>query len=333
MDGETNLVTHAVLMASAQPDLLAQLEPAFLSAGVRMRIVLSAHAALDALSAGRAGDLAMVDAALPGMRIGRFLTAVRAQEEPRGRLPIVLVADTVTQEALDHLANGNLDDVILRRDEIPYWQLRVDALLRTRRMSRELEMLREAAGRDAQLDRLTGAYNRAAMLSALFRETDRVQRMSGCLSLVLFDVDDFGHWNSRLGVDACDELLCQVVRRTARMLRTYDLLGRSGKDEFLVALPGCSPANARMLAERLRLEVFSEAFRIGGECVRLSACFGISSSQGRSPVVVLREAEKALARARETGPESIQIFGAPGQPLPAPVTLVSSASGEELLAW
>ena len=51
MDGETNLVTHAVLMASAQPDLLAQLEPAFLSAGVRMRIVLSAHAALDALSA------------------------------------------------------------------------------------------------------------------------------------------------------------------------------------------------------------------------------------------------------------------------------------------
>lgn len=200
-------------------------------------------------------------------------------------------------------------------------------------MTRVLEALREAAGRNAQLDRLTGAYNREAMLSVLFRETDRVQRMSGCLSLLLFDIDDFGHWNSRLGVDACDELLCQVVRRTARLLRSYDNLGRLGKDEFLVALPGCSPANAQMLAERLRIEVFSQPFHLGGDSIRLSAGFGISSSHGRSPVVVLREAEKALARARETGPESIQVFGAPAQAPPAPVTFLSSESGEELLAW
>ena len=36
----------------------------------------------------------------------------------------------------------------------------------------------------------------------LFRETDRVQRMNSSMSLILFDIDDFGHWNSRLGVDA-----------------------------------------------------------------------------------------------------------------------------------
>ncbi len=83
-------------------------------------------------------------------------------------------------------------------------------------MADELEALRDAAIRSAQLDRLTGVYNRETLLAMLFRETDRVQRMNCSMSLVLFDIDDFGHWNSRLGVDACDELLCQVATVPAR---------------------------------------------------------------------------------------------------------------------
>jgi diguanylate cyclase (GGDEF)-like protein len=71
--------------------------------------------------------------------------------------------------------------------------------------------LREAAALNAQTDRLTGVYNRETMLAMLFRETDRVQRMKSSLCMILFDIDDFGHWNSRLGSAACDDLLCQVV--------------------------------------------------------------------------------------------------------------------------
>jgi diguanylate cyclase (GGDEF)-like protein len=153
------------------------------------------------------------------------------------------------------------------------------------------------------------------------------------MCLVLFDIDDFGHWNSRLGVDACDELLCQVASRTAALLRSYDVLGRPGMDEFLIALPLCAPLNAMSLAERLRTAVFSTPFHVSGEAIRLSACFGIAVSHGRSPVVVLREAEKALERAKAAGPESIQCFGSPPQPLPSPVTFLSATSGDELLAW
>lgn len=331
MDGEHNPVPN-LLLACDQPDLLARLESAFLAAGLRPRIVLASHAALDGLMAPHPPRLVLVDEALPGLELGRFLAQARAAEYP-ARPAIALIADSVSPQASDYVATGVLDDVLLRQAEVAHWQLRIHLLLQARRTLRELEELREAANRNAQFDRLTGAYNREAMLSALFRETDRVQRMSGCLSLLLFDLDDFGHWNARLGADACDVLLCQVARRTVRLLRTYDILGRPGKDEFLVALPGCSPANAQTLAERLRLEVFAQPFRIDGELVRLSARFGISSSQGRSPVVVLREAEKALARARETGPESIQVFGVPAQEPPAPVTFLSSESGEKLLAW
>jgi diguanylate cyclase (GGDEF)-like protein len=151
--------------------------------------------------------------------------------------------------------------------------------------------------------------------------------------LILLDIDDFGHWNSRLGTEVCDQLLCQVVARTTRLLRSYDVLGRPGKDEFLVVLPGCGTNNALMLAERLRVDVFSSPFRVAGESIRLSACFGIATSHGRSPVVVLREAEQALQRAREAGPESIQCFADSIRTDPPPVTFLSPTSGDELLAW
>ena len=171
------------------------------------------------------------------------------------------------------------------------------------------------------------------MLSMMCRETDRVQRMKSSLCMILFDIDDFGHWNSRLGSDACDDLLCQVVGRTTRLMRSYDLLGRPGMDEFLVALPGCTPVNAVMLAERLRIDVFCSPFRVAGESIRLSACFGIASSQGRSPVVVLRDAEQALQSAKAAGPESIHCFNDSQCSSAAPVTFLSPSSGDELLAW
>ena len=104
-------------------------------------------------------------------------------------------------------------------------------------------------------------------------------------------------------------------------------------DEFLVVLPGCSMNNALMLAERLRMDVFSSPFHVGGESIRLSACFGLAASKGRSPVVVLREAEQALVRARERGPESIECFGDALRVAPGPIAFLSPSSGDELLAW
>jgi diguanylate cyclase (GGDEF)-like protein len=276
--------------------------------------------------------LALLDVNLSGMEMGRLLAAVRAEVSGK-RLPIVLISDTVTQEWIDRLAEGVIDDLILRAAESPYWRLRLDMVLRALNRTRELESLREAAVLNAQMDRLTGVYNRETLLAMLFRETDRVQRMKSSLCMILFDIDDFGHWNSRLGADACDDLLCQVVGRTARLMRSYDLLGRPGMDEFLVALPGCTPVNAVMLAERLRIDVFCSPFRVAGESIRLSACFGIASSQGRSPVVVLRDAEQALQSAKAAGPESIHCFNDSQYSSAAPVTFLSPSSGDELLAW
>jgi diguanylate cyclase (GGDEF)-like protein len=322
---------NTFLLASSDPVLLAAIEPALLASGARVEIVLSAESALASITSPIPPTVALIDVSLPGMDPDQLLTAIRANVSSR-RLPIILIADTVTEELTARLAEGVIDDLILRSVQAPYWRLRLDLVLRSSQKARELETLRESALHSAQTDRLTGVFNRETLLAMLFRETDRVQRLKSSLCMILFDIDDFGHWNSRLGSDACDDLLCQIVSRTSRLLRSYDLLGRPGMDEFLVALPGCTAINAIMLSERLRIDVFSPPFRIGTDAIRLSACFGIATSQGRSPVVVLREAEQALIQAKAAGPESIQCFnGCPNSA--APVTYLSPSTGDELLAW
>lgn len=205
--------------------------------------------------------------------------------------------------------------------------------LNTHDRMREFELQSESATLNAQLDPLTSVYNRDALLSMLFRETDRVQRMKTLLSLILFGFDDFGSRNSQLGTYVCDDLLCQAVGRMPRLLRSYDMLGRVGNEEFLVILPGCETADATILAERLRVEVFAQPFQAAGEVIRLTACFGIASSEGRSPVVVLREAEQALQSAREAGAGSIACFGSGATPSQARIPFLSSGLGNEPLAW
>lgn len=329
---------HATfLLASPRPALLAAMEPVLLRAALRVEVVLSAQAALTAMTGLNAPGLVVLDADLntdpAGMPIDDLLAAARTAESGR-RFPIVLISDSTEQRWVDRLAEGVIDDLfltelILRSPDEAYWQVRLEPALRGFHCARQADGLREAMARSARTDWLTGLLNRESVLTALFRETDRVQRLNESMCLVLADVDDFGHWNSQLGNELCDELLRQVARRTELLLRSYDLIGRPGMDEFLVALPGCSVANALLFVERVRAEVFSVPFRVADQLIRLSACFGMASSLGRSPVVVLREAEEALRAAKAAGPESIQIFGEPLRPALAPVTYLTPGSGDE----
>jgi two-component system, cell cycle response regulator len=320
-----------ILLASHDPDLLARLELLAAASGAEVRVAMSCETALSALLSPRLPDLALLDAELPDAQLDQLLASARGATGGY-RYPIVLLSDTVSKEWRARLQEGALDDLIPRSPENPHWRVRIDAVLRSSHRMRDLEQLRATMALNAQTDSLTKIYNRSTMLSMLFRETDRVQRMKTPLCLLLMDIDDFGHWNTRLGMEACDELLCEVVERTQRLLRSYDILGRAGKDEMLMILPGCTTVDAVLLAERLRMDVFARPFHVAGEAIRMSACFGVSASDGRSPVVVLREAELSLQQAKENGPESVQCFGNCPQ-TKAPVAFLSATSGDELLAW
>ena len=160
----------------------------------------------------------------------------------------------------------------------------------------------------------TDAYDRSDLISLLFRETDRAQRMKTPLSLVAFCVFAM-ELDCRHRTAPSDDAIRQVAERTRQLVRTYDDLGRIGFDRFLLVLPGCDTFDAMALTERLRIDLFSNPPFIAQQRVLLSACFGIASSNGRSPIVAIREVECALKSAIEKGPGSI-IVSTPVIPSP-----------------
>lgn len=303
-----------VLLLSEDKALRERLRVVLRSPEMGLEMAGDATELLERIARLRVGSVILLDGAMRAVESGQLLAAL--QEGGAAMRSAIGVIGAATREDEDQdrsagmwsrrLREGVVDDMLPRETTRQQWPLRLGALRRTHLLRSELAHLRDSSLAQAERDRLTGTLNRDAILSILFRETDRVQRMNYGLCVILLDIDDFGHWNSELGIEACDDLLRRIAQRIQSLLRSYDMLGRMGDDEFLIALPGCSSVNAVLLAERLRADIFSVPFEVSGRSIRLSACMAVAESKGRSPVVVLREAEQALSEARLRGPDQIR---------------------------
>jgi GGDEF domain-containing protein len=148
--------------------------------------------------------------------------------------------------------------------------------------------------------------SRDELVSALFCETDRAQRLKMPLAMIAVGVAKWEAPESTLEKLSHDIAERGLVERITGILRCYDSVGKWADGEFLLLLPGCTVNHARTLAERLRDEVFATPVEPGREKALVLACFGVASSGGRSPFVVLREVESALQQARAAGPGAIK---------------------------
>ena len=173
--------------------------------------------------------------------------------------------------------------------------------------------------------------DRDELITTLFRETDRAQRLKTGLALVLCGIDGWEDWRSRLDKATVTEVEQEITKRIVRILRCYDSLGLFGDGEYCVILPGCNGFNAVRMAERFREDVFNSTIFARGEELQMEACFGVAGSGGRSPLVVLRNAENALQKARARGTGSIERSSYDAEPDPA--TFPSPVVEDKVLLW
>ncbi|HTX73340.1 MAG TPA: sensor domain-containing diguanylate cyclase [Rectinemataceae bacterium] len=106
------------------------------------------------------------------------------------------------------------------------------------------------ARRLSELDPLTGALNRRGLSKAIERETTRIARYGGDLSVIMADVDRFKAINDKHGHAAGDEVLKSVAQVLMQAVRHADCVARYGGDEFLVLLPATNPEEAEIARER-----------------------------------------------------------------------------------
>ncbi|GAB2921950.1 Wsp signal transduction system regulator diguanylate cyclase WspR [Paraburkholderia jirisanensis] len=105
-------------------------------------------------------------------------------------------------------------------------------------------------------DGLTGLSNRRYLDEYLSAEWRRSAREQSVMSMLMIDVDNFKQYNDTYGHVAGDEVLKKIAVTVERCLgRAGDIAARYGGEEFIVVLPGTAVGGARLLAEKIRLEV------------------------------------------------------------------------------
>src|SRR5579872_3174192 len=172
---------------------------------------------------------------------------------------------------------------------------------------------RESMRFQATHDPLTSFLNRGAILENLHRELGVVARDDMPIAVFMADLDHFKEVNDRYGHLVGDEVLKEIGNRLTKSVRPYDFVGRYGGEEFLILLPNCKAADAKVRAEALCRIVRETPVDTAAGPLSISVSIGVVSADKRgtiSPDEVLREADAALYAAKRAGRDCCIAFTA-----------------------
>jgi diguanylate cyclase (GGDEF)-like protein len=165
----------------------------------------------------------------------------------------------------------------------------------------------------ANLDGLTGVYNKRYLLRRLGDEIHRSEVENAPLSLLILDVDHFKNYNDTNGHPDGDQVLKSVGELLRRAIREDDVAARYGGEEFVIIYTGAPKDVALRLAENLRRTVEGYPFRHGEKqpLGRVTLSGGVANfpDDARSAVDLMRSADQALYEAKSSGRNRIMGAG------------------------
>ena len=158
---------------------------------------------------------------------------------------------------------------------------------------------------EAEHDKLTDIFNKGALLKRLDLAIIQARKTGGKASVFIFDLDNFKIYNDTNGHLAGDRLLARLAKLVKETVRSDDVFGRFGGEEFLLVMPGRSGGQAMTAAGMVRKRIEEYPFE-GGSTQPLGrvtisggvACFPDDAMDG---VELLRAADNALYKAKQGG--------------------------------
>jgi diguanylate cyclase (GGDEF)-like protein len=169
----------------------------------------------------------------------------------------------------------------------------------------------------SRIDTKTGLLNASTWEREASVEIARAVRTGSPLALALVDIDHFKVVNDTYGHLAGDKALRAVTDALRSQLRSYDLAGRFGGEEFVVLLPQTREMDAINVAERLRAHIAALSIPVrddaeSGPCIKLTISVGVAALEGvsRELTDMLAAADAALYYAKETGRNKTHVISA-----------------------
>lgn len=156
---------------------------------------------------------------------------------------------------------------------------------------------------ESRTDPLTGLNNRRAIDERIGEEIARAKRYGHPLAVLMIDLDDFKSINDRYGHVAGDDTLHDVAGAITRSVRSIDIAGRYGGEEFLVILPETAMVGAAAVAERIRATI--------EQLGRTTASAGVAElfDEDTAAAELIERADTALYKAKRSGKNRVVLAG------------------------
>ncbi len=221
------------------------------------------------------------------------------------------------QLRLQELKGSNHVFASLRLERAAPMLPKQDAEEMIRRASQRLSVtlgnikLREDLQRYSFEDSLTGLRNRRFFDDALSRDIQLAEREQSALSLLICDIDHFKRFNDQHGHEAGDVALQSVAAKLKQQFRQSDVPCRLGGEEFVVLMREANLDDARAKAETLLQAIATNHIDYHNEKLGpLTVSAGVASWRGDEPdaEALLRKADKALYKAKQTGRNCVVVF-------------------------
>lgn len=244
-------------------------------------------------------SLILLDLDMPGMDGFTVLRQLKA-DSATATIPVVVLSGT--RESEDRITAFDLgaSDFITKNLNDPADLAELRARLRAAlRMERLLRLLSERA----EIDGLTGLGNRAQFNRRFTQELAENQRYGHPFSLAVFDADHFKKVNDTFGHPAGDEVLIGLGKIITASCRQTDVPCRFGGEEFALIMPNTTPADARVVCERIRQALQSQVWPRHPEH-QVTCSAGIAGADGATGLTaeqLLEAADKALYEAKKSG--------------------------------
>ena len=274
--------------------------------GFDFEIAFDGNQAWELLQSKDVPTIAIFDWVMPGLEGVELCRKVRRLTRQHYTYVLLLTSKTGKQDVIEGLGAG-ADDYVSKPFNPKELQARLLVAQRIIGFQEQLIAAREELRIQATHDFLTQLLNRAGIMEAMAQEMNRSDRREGVFSVVLADIDHFKKINDTYGHSTGDQVLREVAARIKASLRSYDVAGRYGGEEFLVILPDCDETTAIHVAEKIRKAVSCTSIDGLGEARTATISLGVSTrTPGTSLDTLLSTADAALYQAKSLGRNCVQ---------------------------
>jgi len=305
----------------AEDDAISRtlLERTLQRAGYEVISVENGAKAIAELVKQDAPRLALLDWVMPEMDGVEVCREIRRRKEQAYTYLILLSSRESKGDIVVGLESG-ADDYLTKPFDVDELKARLRSGHRILELEDHLVEARESMRFQATHDLLTSLWNRGVILELMSHEIMRSRREHSCTALMMCDIDHFKSVNDQYGHAVGDEVLREVARRLHNSVRSYDMVGRYGGEEFLVALNKCNPGSAVSRAENLRMKIGGRPIQTANKPMTVTISVGVALSTEFTECTVeelMHQADMALYAAKAAGRNCVRVAQPSGIGKPA----------------